>query len=506
LLRPAAGSGVSRVSRCPSHLLSGGGDEPPVSRAVNTLRRVPLVSSRAASLRSVASLPLPSVLLVHRGRRPRPPESVGVPSPPAEAGGELASAEAFAGASLGRSSRHPPKWAASRPEKRAPRALPSTFRRLPKQSVAGACRSGRRAVGNPLRARGVQAPSGRRGTGSRGLPKQVRGPVGGSVPAEAGPWLPCGCALPAEAGSGGPAWDGVPRQPKLSGHRDRYGLPAEACSSGTGRCRRGRNEPPSSIPGRGWLRPTEVGPEPEDPALGLLDAPIRRSGPPHPPGGPGIERRGGRVPKHLLPSPLGRRSSRQPSGEPVSRFSRSAALRGSGRLRGLAPLTSPLRPHRRFQRWAARVSHGLFPLRGPPASAAVPRRPCAEALGSGGDCLGPKPGAPPGKAPAVGRPTVGESARAPTASREGGFRSIPSRVARDAPSEDCSPAWFRRAAPGVCPGARVASAFPAVAPLPGVPSALSRRPPWGFRRQRARKDAKASFRLGFEAGGLAPAA
>jgi hypothetical protein len=149
----------------------------------------------------------------HRGRRPKPPDSVRVPSPPAEAGGELASAEAFAGASLDRSSRHPPKWAASRPEKRAPRALPSTFRRRPKPSVAAACRSGRRAVGN-LPARAACRSRHRAG------------------------WS--GCAPPAEAESGGPAWDGVSRQPKLSGHRDRCAGSAEAGSVGTGRCRRGR--------------------------------------------------------------------------------------------------------------------------------------------------------------------------------------------------------------------------------------------------------------------------
>jgi hypothetical protein len=53
LLRPAAGYGVRRVSRCPSHPLCGGGHEPSVPRAAVTLRRVPLVSSRSASLRSL---------------------------------------------------------------------------------------------------------------------------------------------------------------------------------------------------------------------------------------------------------------------------------------------------------------------------------------------------------------------------------------------------------------------------------------------------------------------
>jgi hypothetical protein len=53
LLRPAAGYGVRRVSRCPSHHLVGDGYERSVPRAAVTLRRVPLVSSCAASLRSL---------------------------------------------------------------------------------------------------------------------------------------------------------------------------------------------------------------------------------------------------------------------------------------------------------------------------------------------------------------------------------------------------------------------------------------------------------------------
>jgi hypothetical protein len=52
LLHPAAGYEVRCVSRRPPHLRRGG-VEPSVSRNAVTLRRVPLVSSRSASLRSL---------------------------------------------------------------------------------------------------------------------------------------------------------------------------------------------------------------------------------------------------------------------------------------------------------------------------------------------------------------------------------------------------------------------------------------------------------------------
>jgi hypothetical protein len=269
----------------------------------------------------------------HRGRRPKPPDSVRVPSPPAEAGGELAPGRSRCGRFPGSVVASPTEvggvstgeaGASCPPIDLPPTAEAVGGRRLPKRASGG---------GEPA--------------GARCLPKQASGRlerVCASCRSRKRGTRVGRCLEAAEAvGTSGPV-RGVCRS-RLRGDRS---LPERA------------GKPPSSIPGRGGLRPTEVGPEPEDPVLGLLDAPIRRSGPPHPPGGPGRERRGGPVPKHLPPSPLGRRSSRHPPGEPVSRSSRSDALRGSGRLRGLAPLTSPLRPHHRFQRWAARVSHGLY--------------------------------------------------------------------------------------------------------------------------------------------------
>jgi hypothetical protein len=134
---------------------------------------------------------------------------------------------------------------------------------------------------------------------------------------------------------------------------------------------------------------------------------------------------------------------------------RSAALRGSGRLQGLAPLTSPLR-RPAVSSGASPVSPmGLFPLRGPLVSAAVPRGSGAEALAFRWVPSVPKHGGFPGKPPPAGRPVRGGSVRSPQRVARG-FRGIPSRVARDAPSRDCSRAWFRRAAPEVCPGSNQA--------------------------------------------------
>jgi hypothetical protein len=80
LLHPAAGYGVRRVSRGPPHHLEGGGCERSVPRAAVTLRRVPLVSSRAASLRSSASLSLPSVLPVQPAILPKKKGGSGPPA------------------------------------------------------------------------------------------------------------------------------------------------------------------------------------------------------------------------------------------------------------------------------------------------------------------------------------------------------------------------------------------------------------------------------------------
>jgi hypothetical protein len=131
LLHPAAGYGVRRVSRCPSHRLCGDGYERSVPRAAVTLRRVPLVSSRAASLRSLPPCRFPSVLLP-RGRsaaeatlaggrsrrnprgyllhRPKPVQDLPPP--------KLGKAHSLL------PSHPPPKWGSPESGLRAPRALP----------------------------------------------------------------------------------------------------------------------------------------------------------------------------------------------------------------------------------------------------------------------------------------------------------------------------------------------------------------------------------------------
>jgi hypothetical protein len=137
---------------------------------------------------------------------------------------------------------------------------------------------------------------------------------------------------------------------------------------------------------------------------------------------------------------------------------------------------------RRFQRCIARVSHGLVS----PSRSSLFR--CCPAVARCRSTLGPSGRL---RAEARGVPWEGVSVRSPGPKQvgpfprselRGGFRSIPSWVARDAPNGDCSPSWFRRYAPEVCPGARVASRCPPPRPpLPeGVSTGPSRRPPWGF--------------------------
>jgi hypothetical protein len=96
----------------------------------------------------------------------------------------------------------------------------------------------------------------------------------------------------------------------------------------------------------------------------------------------------------------------------------SEALRGSGRLRGLAPLTSPLR-HAAVASSTSPVSPmGLCPLRGPLVSAAGPRSPSAEAGGIRWLPFVPKHERFPGQAPRAGRPVRGGSVRCPVASHK----------------------------------------------------------------------------------------
>jgi hypothetical protein len=333
-------------------------------------------------------------------------------------------------------------------------------------------------------------------------------PSEGPVPAEAGP-RPSVRVFAADRG-------------RHRGARGAMGPASRSCraSSGPGRCalpkqvvarpvaarEGGVNRRPASQTEAG-SRPTEVGTEPEDRVRGLDEAPIRLRGPPHRRGGSGLERCGAHRPKPVCPYPLVRRSSWCPSAESVAGFLGQAPSGGAAVLRGLAPLTSPLRRSAVSSRPSLVSPMGLFPLRGPLSSAAGPRSSAAEAAWVRCPPSGPKSGRLAGQSLAPVARCKGLRS-VPRSELRGGFRSIPSWVARDAPYRDRSPSWFRRAAPEVCPGARVASRCPkGRPPLPGgVSSGPSRRPPWGFRRQRARDTAEAASHLGFEVGGLAPAA
>jgi hypothetical protein len=229
LLHPATGSGVRCVSRRPTHPLLEMGSNLPFPATLLTLRRVPLVSSSSASLRSSASLPFPSVLpglpcpsSRRKGVGERPPAIgspgflgvAGWPEPPwpeAEAPG-IPKGTSRSGRSRPRSP--------DRPKPAGPPSVhvESRFHRGGRLSD----RQGGRLVPSRPESRPAEAGPGdgvpfrealdaeasiasRGGAENRCLPKQVRVLLGGSVPACAGPCLPGGCALPTEAGSGGPA-------------------------------------------------------------------------------------------------------------------------------------------------------------------------------------------------------------------------------------------------------------------------------------------------------------
>jgi hypothetical protein len=335
------------------------------------------------------------------------------------------------------------------------------------------CRSSRRR--SPKR-------SGLEGSGLAGLPKQVRGArrrVGAcrsrSVPFRAG--IRC---RPRPA-SGDPR-DEESGQPKLSGPSGPVARPAEAGVRGTGRCRVGRGEPPSDIPGRSGLTSHRSG----NGAGGPCPGSRRGSDPPKrtPTSSRGTrarEVRGqsaeavwsvpSRAPEFVVPvprTPLPGSKGRRPPGERPS--SRPCSTDESVAM------------SRRFQRCIARVSHGLVS----PSRSSLFR--CCPAVARCRSTLCPSGRL---RAEARGVPWEGVSVRSPGPKQvgpfprselRGGFRSIPSWVARDAPNGDCSPSWFRRYAPEVCPGARVASRCPPPRPpLPeGVSTGPSRRPPWGF--------------------------
>jgi len=179
--------------------------------------------------------------------------------------------------------------------------------------------------------------------------------------------------VPAEADNGEPAGRCF-GQPKLSGTSgpDGLGLPkqVEALPAAVGEG--GVNRRPTSQAEVARIS-TEVETELEDRVLGLDEAPIRRSGPPHHRGGPELrEVRGD--PAEAGPS-LPFRAPEFVAPFRGTRFQvpGSDALRGSGRLRGLAPLTSPLRLNTVASAAPLVSPMGLFPLRGPLSPAAVPR-------------------------------------------------------------------------------------------------------------------------------------
>jgi hypothetical protein len=111
-------------------------------------------------------------------------------------------------------------------------------------------------------------------------------------------------------------------------------------------------------PRRARHRPPKWWVEPEDRFLGLLDAPIRRSGPPHPRGGPGKRRCGAFQPKLNGPYPPTRRSSWR---LPRCPLPGSAVSCPPGERPTSRPCSADesVATSRRCRRGIARVSHGL---------------------------------------------------------------------------------------------------------------------------------------------------
>jgi hypothetical protein len=132
-----------------------------------------------------------------------------------------------------------------------------------------------------------------------------------------GPGRVCGACRSRHRGTRGTMGSGSRSCP---GHRDRWAGPAEAGFAGPATVVEGGVNRRSTSQAEAGSVPTEVGAEPEDRALGPVDAPIRRSGPPHHREGPGPGRCGAFQPRLGRPFPPVRRSSRQPSVEPVARF------------------------------------------------------------------------------------------------------------------------------------------------------------------------------------------
>jgi hypothetical protein len=105
----------------------------------------------------------------------------------------------------------------------------------------------------------------------------------------------------------------------------------------------------------------------------------------------------------------------------------SRTLRGSGRLRGLAPLTSPLRSVCRCQQPFARVSHGLVSPSRSSRFRGWPPVWFTEVKNYRWGAVLPKQSGFPGLGPRIGCPVRGPSVRGPAASCRG-VRSIPSWV------------------------------------------------------------------------------
>jgi hypothetical protein len=421
-----------------------------------TLRRVPLVSSRSAFLRSLP----PCRFRPSSCPAARLPKKKGGSGPPAAGAVGISRGRAVTGATVadGRGRRNPREYLPHRPKPVRNLHSPKPVEALPGDRAAvhrgGRCFD-REAGASCLPA----AEPAEAGPGGRGANPQTaeaaRGLDGASVPAEAGPCVPCGASVSAEAGPCVPCGDSAPAEAGVGGPAGRCSDAAEAVRNiGTGGARpaeAGRALPAAAGEGGVNRRPasqaeaarisTEVETEPEDRVLGLDEAPIRRSGPPHQRGGPGCrEVRGD--PTEIGPSV----PSRAPEFVAPFRGTRfqvpgSDALRGSGRTSRPCSTDESVAVQHRCQRCAARVSHGLVSSSRSSRTRRCPTAPCApKRSGFRWPPSEPKPEVRPGKVPPVGRPPGGVSVRFPAASGEGGPQH---------PFVGCSRRPVRRLLPGL---------------------------------------------------------
>jgi hypothetical protein len=324
----------------------GDGIEPPVSRNALTLRRVPLVNSRSASLRSlppcrfrpsfpVSRAPRPKmkcrgetpddrVAGLPRGRRmteatvagnrsprnpqgylPRRPRPVRNPRRPKPAGPLSVCVESRFHRGGRLSDRQSGRLVPSRPDSSPAEAGPGGRGSLPPfggcRSIhrgstggaenRGACRSrsgSPRMSGACLRRSGA---SGRACGVDRNRHRVARGTMGSRLPKQEG------------------IIGTVPSSPCRSRSMPFRSLPERTAETVVG----ASQAEAGSVPPR-WCRSRK------DRVQGLDEAPIRRSGPPHHRDDPGLERCGRRLPKQSLPFPFARRSSWSPPVVPVARY------------------------------------------------------------------------------------------------------------------------------------------------------------------------------------------